>query len=90
MAMGYYPYPSDQYDSVFAQLNAIVSGDPPELPAEKYSKDCRDFVSQCLNKNPKERPTYGELLDHSWLERFEKENVDMAGWAKEAMAKNKK
>ncbi|KAJ3116656.1 MAP kinase kinase Wis1 [Phlyctochytrium bullatum] len=46
MAIGKYPYPTEQYDSVFAQLNAIVSGDPPNLPDEQYSGDCRDFVSQ--------------------------------------------
>ncbi|KAJ3101285.1 MAP kinase kinase Wis1 [Phlyctochytrium planicorne] len=87
MAIGKYPYPTEQYDSVFAQLNAIVSGEPPNLPEDKYSKDCRDFVAQCLSKNPDERPTYGELLDHPWLKSYKEINVDMAGWAADAIGK---
>ena len=34
----------------------------PELPAEGYSDDARDFVSQCLHRLPEKRPTYAELL----------------------------
>ncbi|KAI8838634.1 kinase-like domain-containing protein [Chytridium lagenaria] len=89
MAIGKYPYPTEQYDSVFAQLNAIVSGDPPNLPDDHYSSDCRDFVAQCLNKNPRERPTYGELLDHPWVRRYQNATVDMSGWASEAIARKK-
>src|SRR5258706_10227476 len=46
---------------------AIVDGDPPDLPAEGYSLLARDFVHGCLNKVPKLRPTYSMLLNHSWL-----------------------
>ncbi|KAJ3088789.1 MAP kinase kinase Wis1 [Quaeritorhiza haematococci] len=89
MATGRYPYPADQYDSVFAQLNAIVSDEPPELPAGKFSDECRDFVRQCLNKNPKERPTYSQLLEHPWIQKYDKIDVDMAAWAKEQVARRR-
>jgi len=46
---------------------AIVDGDPPDLPEEGYSALARDFVRGCLNKAPKLRPTYGMLLQHGWL-----------------------
>ncbi|KAJ1565382.1 hypothetical protein HK405_012481, partial [Cladochytrium tenue] len=46
MALGRYPYPAEEYHSVFDQINAIVLGDPPGLPEEDFSKDCRDFVAQ--------------------------------------------
>ncbi len=48
-------------------LQAIVDGDPPDLPAEGYSEAARDFVRGCLHKIPKMRPTYAMLLRHAWL-----------------------
>jgi mitogen-activated protein kinase kinase len=32
IGMGKYPYPPETYSNVFAQLTAIVHGEPPELP----------------------------------------------------------
>ncbi len=62
MSLGHYPYPPETYANVFAQLTAIVHGDPPELPEERYSDDARDFVSRCLHRVPELRATYAELL----------------------------
>ena len=61
MALGHYPYPPETYANVFAQLTAIVDGDPPELP-EHFSKTSKDFVARCLHKIPDRRATYAELL----------------------------
>ena len=61
MAIGRYPYPPETYANVFAQLTAIVHGDPPELP-ENFSDESRDFVARCLHKVPEQRATYAELL----------------------------
>lgn len=46
---------------------AIVDGEPPDLPEIGYSPLARDFVRGCLNKIPKLRPTYAMLLQHGWL-----------------------
>jgi mitogen-activated protein kinase kinase len=51
---------------------AIVDGDPPDLPEEGYSPLAREFVRGCLNKIPKMRPTYGALLAHPWLASLSK------------------
>lgn len=48
-------------------FQAIVDGDPPDLPAEKFSDAAHDFVRGCLNKIAKLRPTYAMLLRHGWL-----------------------
>lgn len=61
MSLGQYPYPPETYANVFAQLSAIVHGDPPELP-EHFSDDAKDFVRWCLHKVPEKRATYAELL----------------------------
>ncbi|KAK5116464.1 hypothetical protein LTR62_008013 [Meristemomyces frigidus] len=66
-AMGRYPYPPETYDNIFSQLSAIVDGIPPDLPADQYSEAARDFTAGCLNKIPKARPTYPNLLQHAWL-----------------------
>lgn len=44
LAMGTYPYPPETYSNVFAQLQAIVHGPPPEMP-DRYSDTAREFVS---------------------------------------------
>ena len=61
IAIGHYPYPPETYANVFAQLTAIVHGEPPELPDE-FSDVAKDFTSRCLQKNPQNRATYSELL----------------------------
>ena len=48
-------------------LQAIVDGDPPDLPSSGYSDAARDFVRSCLHKIPKLRPTYAMLVRHPWL-----------------------
>ncbi|CDM38350.1 hypothetical protein DTO013E5_6525 [Penicillium roqueforti] len=65
-AMGRYPYPPETFNNIFSQLHAIVHGDPPTLP-EGFSEQAHAFVKACLDKNPKNRPTYNMLLRHPWL-----------------------
>jgi mitogen-activated protein kinase kinase len=60
-AVGHYPYPPETYSNVFAQLQAIVHGDPPGLP-DGYSKDADNFVAMCLQKDANKRPSYAQLL----------------------------
>jgi mitogen-activated protein kinase kinase len=45
IAKGVYPYPPETFNSVFAQLSAIVDGEPPELP-EEFSATAQGFVRQ--------------------------------------------
>lgn len=44
-----------------------MDGEPPDLPQEGFSDAAKNFVSGCLNKIPKLRPTYAMLLQHAWL-----------------------
>ncbi|WYZ39626.1 hypothetical protein EsH8_III_001540 [Colletotrichum jinshuiense] len=71
-AMGRYPYPPEVSSTIFSQLSAIVEGEPPGLPDEGYSSTAHDFVHKCLNKVPKDRPTYAMLLQHPWMAPFSK------------------
>ncbi|KAF5351944.1 hypothetical protein D9756_007593 [Leucocoprinus leucothites] len=85
IGMGRYPYPPETYSNVFAQLTAIVHGDPPELPEDKYSATAREFVAGCLVKRPQDRSTYQQLLDHEFLNEEKLKEVDMVEWVKKAL-----
>ncbi|KAF8813833.1 kinase-like protein [Phlegmacium glaucopus] len=86
IGLGQYPYPPETYSNVFAQLTAIVNGDPPELPDDKYSEVARDWVSLCLRKDPNRRASYRELLDHPFLRHDGESQVNMAVWVESALA----
>ena len=43
----------------------------PELPAE-YSKEACDFVRLCLVRDPDQRPSASQLLEHAFLKFAEK------------------
>jgi len=55
------------FSKLILNVQAIVDGEPPDLPAANYSEAARDFVRGCLNKIPKLRPTYAMLIRHGWL-----------------------
>ncbi|XP_022202778.2 uncharacterized protein LOC111059431 [Nilaparvata lugens] len=89
-----YPSPSDseawdtQRLSLFAVIDAIVSGPPPVLPhscRHIFSDDFRDFVELCLLKSPYERPGLTMLMNHPWIRKELRENVCIAHWIIETM-----
>ncbi|SGY93363.1 BQ5605_C037g11586 [Microbotryum silenes-dioicae] len=84
-AIGHYPYPPETYSNVFAQLTAIVHGDPPALPT-RYSETARDFVMGCLEKSAVRRPNYAQLLEHPFLKEDVGREVDMVQWVVDALA----
>ncbi|KAF4555159.1 Serine/threonine-protein kinase sid1-like protein [Elsinoe fawcettii] len=42
---------------------------PPRLEGANWSKDFKDFVTACLNKEPERRPTAKALLKHRFITR---------------------
>ncbi|XP_018322657.1 dual specificity mitogen-activated protein kinase kinase dSOR1 [Agrilus planipennis] len=71
--------------AIFELLDYIVNEPPPKLPAGIFSDEFKDFVDQCLKKNPDERADLKTLMDHPWIKRAESENVDIAGWVCKTM-----
>ncbi|XP_077212937.1 mitogen-activated protein kinase kinase kinase 1-like [Tasmannia lanceolata] len=49
-------------------LFKIGRGEPPSIPTN-LSKDARDFINQCLQVDPDNRPSASELLDHPFVMR---------------------
>ena len=50
-----------------AILNNILNGPTPTLEDESWSDEYRDFINQCLTKNPLMRPDAQALLKHEFL-----------------------
>lgn len=49
-------------------LHLVPRNPPPEL-APTYSRACRDFVAQCLTRDPLRRPTASTLLKHKFIKQ---------------------
>uniref|UniRef100_A0A3B5MTJ2 mitogen-activated protein kinase kinase n=1 Tax=Xiphophorus couchianus TaxID=32473 RepID=A0A3B5MTJ2_9TELE len=61
LALGMFPYPQD----------------PPVLPVEQFSEKFVHFITQCMRKNPKERPAPNNLLDHSFIIQYNDGNAEV-------------
>lgn len=66
MATGRAPWPGVS-DPVSALYQIGYSGEVPEVP-NFMSKQAKDFLDKCLKRDPMERWSASELLNHSFLE----------------------
>lgn len=65
MATGRPPWP--QAENPVSALHRIAfSDDVPEFPSG-VSGDCKDFLSKCLKRDPRERRTAAQLLQHPFV-----------------------
>jgi len=44
LALGEFPY--KKWSNIFEQLNAVVNGEPPRLPNDRFSPELQDFVAR--------------------------------------------
>ncbi|XP_061671397.1 dual specificity mitogen-activated protein kinase kinase 5 isoform X1 [Syngnathoides biaculeatus] len=61
LALGMFPYPQD----------------PPVLPAEQFSETFVHFITQCMKRQPKERPAPNNLMDHSFIVQYNDGNAEV-------------
>jgi hypothetical protein len=79
LATGQFPYKDCQTE--FEVLTKVIQDDPPCLPQNKgFSIEFRQFVHDCLLKNPKDRPKYKKLLEHPFIIKYRDMEVDVGHW----------
>eukprot|EP01006_Ploeotia_vitrea_P031747 TRINITY_DN64054_c0_g1_i3.p1 TRINITY_DN64054_c0_g1~~TRINITY_DN64054_c0_g1_i3.p1 ORF type:complete len:377 (-),score=54.74 TRINITY_DN64054_c0_g1_i3:137-1267(-) len=69
MATGKSPWAEIGFENIMTALFHIGKAkNPPQIPSDLcLSKDCVDFISKCLQVNPKSRPSVDQLLEHHWI-----------------------
>ena len=70
LATGTFPY--KEWENVFQQLSDVVHGPAPRLPERntRLSREFRDFVHSCLDKEFRLRPKFEELLQSAFMQRY--------------------
>ena len=82
LATGEFPYKNCRTD--FEVLTKVLQEDPPLLPpSREFSHEFCSFVRDCLTKDYKKRPKYKKLLEHVFIKKYEREEVDVAAWFSE-------
>ncbi|XP_021741389.1 mitogen-activated protein kinase kinase 6-like [Chenopodium quinoa] len=80
-AIGRFPYiqSEDQQcaPSYFELLAAIVGSPAPSAPSDQFSPEFCSFISACIQKDPKDRWTSSDLLNHSFIKKFEDKDIDL-------------
>ena len=66
VALGKYPLNTE--GGYWGLLHNLKYEPSPTLPEDEFSPEFCDFINLCLNKDPNERPSCRELLDHPFLE----------------------
>ncbi|XP_062062183.1 dual specificity mitogen-activated protein kinase kinase 5 isoform X4 [Lepus europaeus] len=56
-------------------LQCIVDEDSPVLPVGEFSEPFVHFITQCMRKQPKERPAPEELMGHPFIMQFNDGNA---------------
>lgn len=70
-AMGQYPYTAYTGSNYFVLLAQIINDEPPQLPSDAFSDVFRGFVTQCLCKDPEQRPSAQTLLAHPFITMYD-------------------
>uniref|UniRef100_A0A7N9CUS1 mitogen-activated protein kinase kinase n=1 Tax=Macaca fascicularis TaxID=9541 RepID=A0A7N9CUS1_MACFA len=79
LALGRFPYPQIQKNQgslmPLQLLQCIVDEDSPVLPVGEFSEPFVHFITQCMRKQPKERPAPEELMGHPFIVQFNDGNA---------------
>ncbi|XP_022154775.1 mitogen-activated protein kinase kinase 2-like isoform X2 [Momordica charantia] len=86
-ATGQFPYtPPDKakgWGSFYDVMLAVVDHASPSAP-EEFSPEFCSFISSCLQKDPQKRSSARQLLMHPFIKKFERFDVDLAAYFKDA------
>ncbi|XP_050418731.2 dual specificity mitogen-activated protein kinase kinase 6 [Patella vulgata] len=87
LATGVFPYST--WSTPFEQIRQVVMDAPPKLPANEFSPDFEDFITQCLQKDYKMRPNYTQLMEHPFfVMNVDAPEVDMAEFVNDVLTRH--
>ena len=52
-------------------IMSVINSDPPTLSGSHFSKEFKNFVACCLQKDPSKRPSAEKLLSHKFISKAE-------------------
>uniref|UniRef100_A0A7N6BVT6 mitogen-activated protein kinase kinase n=1 Tax=Anabas testudineus TaxID=64144 RepID=A0A7N6BVT6_ANATE len=73
LALGMFPYPQVSY----VIFDVLCIRDPPVLPVSQFSEKFVHFITQCMRRQPKERPAPNKLMDHSFITQYNDGNAEV-------------
>uniref|UniRef100_A0A2N9HFU5 mitogen-activated protein kinase kinase n=1 Tax=Fagus sylvatica TaxID=28930 RepID=A0A2N9HFU5_FAGSY len=83
-ATGQFPYsPSEQggaWANFYELMEAIVEKPPPLPPSDQFSSEFCSFISACVRKEPKDRPSAHELMTHPFITMYEDLDIDLSSY----------
>ncbi|NP_001303018.1 mitogen-activated protein kinase kinase 1-like [Brassica napus] len=83
-ATGKFPYTPPEnmkgWTNMYELVDAIVENPPPRAPSHLFSPEFCSFISQCVQKDPRDRKSAMELLDHRFVNMFEDVDVDLSSY----------
>ncbi|XP_060889162.1 dual specificity mitogen-activated protein kinase kinase 5 isoform X1 [Labrus mixtus] len=81
LALGMFPYPQIQKNQgslmPLQLLQCIVDEDPPVLPVSQFSEKFVHFITQCMRRQPKERPAPNNLMEHYFITQYNDGNAEV-------------
>lgn len=81
LATGVYPYP--KFTTFIEMVEYLQNMSPPQLPNNGcYSQELVNFIGLCTQREPQDRATVNDLLEHPWIKKEENSRVDLIGWYK--------
>uniref|UniRef100_A0A4X1V8J6 mitogen-activated protein kinase kinase n=2 Tax=Sus scrofa TaxID=9823 RepID=A0A4X1V8J6_PIG len=81
-------FPYESWGTPFQQLKQVVEEPSPQLPADRFSPEFVDFTAQCLRKNPAERMSYLELMEHPFFASHKTRETDIAAFVREILGED--
>ncbi|XP_061966161.1 mitogen-activated protein kinase kinase SIPKK-like [Populus nigra] len=74
------PVPDEGWTNVYELMVAIVDQPPPSAPPDQFSPEFCSFISACVQKDPKDRQSAHELMEHPFMNMYEDQHVDLSSY----------
>ncbi|XP_010249475.1 PREDICTED: mitogen-activated protein kinase kinase 6 [Nelumbo nucifera] len=81
-AIGRFPYKQSEeqqgWPNFYELLETIVVKSPPSAPPDQFSPEFCSFISACIQKDPRDRMSSLDLLNHPFIKKFENKDIHLA------------